>query len=89
MLTAIEKFQQSGHSATHKKWAESLDAEAACDYALLALVEEQDAIAPLDSLLHAQVVGARRYRELLLTLHKTAPKRTGGGLLGSPLRPPS
>lgn len=91
MLTAREKFQQSAHAASHKKWAESLDAEAACDYALLAFVEElpeqKDAFGTVDA--HARLVGARRYRELLLSLHKPQNDAKRDRLLGPNLKPPS
>lgn len=91
MPTAKEKFQTSGHAATHKRWAESLDAEAATDYALLAFVEElpemKDAFGNVDA--HAKLMGAKRYREILLTLHKNPPETKREGLLGRNLAPPS
>ena len=78
-------------TTAHKKWAESPEAQIATDYALLAFVEElpemKDAFGNVDA--HARLVGARRYRELLLTLHKKTPETKREGLLGQNLAPPS
>lgn len=90
-MNAREKFTQSQYKSAHEKWCASPEGEAATDYAMLAFVEELPAEkSPLSTVdVHSLLLGARLYKETLLTLHKPAVKPKGGGILGPPLKPPS
>lgn len=91
MPTAKEKFIQSADVVEHKKWAESISAERACDSALLSLVEtlSEAGTAAAAADCYAMIQGAKHYRKILLELHKPVPETKGRGLLGPNLKSPS
>jgi hypothetical protein len=88
--TALEAFRTGPHREPFQRIAESASFDSACEYALLAFVEQApDATGDPNMLwaTHSQTVGARRVLEILRTIHLLEePKKT----LRTPnLKPPS
>lgn len=65
-------FIESPHRAEHEKTVLKESFQVACDYALLAFLQEQpqagDPARGWDS--HSQMIGARRILDILKTIHK-------------------
>lgn len=70
--TPKQAFIESPHAISHEKTVSQESFQAACEYSLLALVQEQPyAIDPSngwDS--HSKLMGARRVLEILKSLHQ-------------------
>lgn len=74
-----QTFRESPHCDIHKKLVLTEAFQVACDYALLALLqdmpESKDPSQGWDN--HSQMVGARRVIDILKTLHQS-PEETKG-----------
>ena len=88
-MTAKEIFLKSPHREPHEKWTMSADAEAARDAAMLEFVAQQPRGTNVSEAwdLHCQLIGAKRYAEILFSIHlrDETPKPTKLATL----RPPS